>query len=136
MPIPVSDTIKNSSILSFICAVLITSMHIFPVAVNFNALDNRLFNICPIRSSSAITYSGILPDSETTKSSPFSVIFLSWLSFMKSIILLKRNLCGSRVNLPASSLEKSKILLISMPIFSQHRSIRRSFLRLPSSMLI
>ncbi len=82
MPIPVSITKKNSSILSFTWAVLTTSTQIFPIAVNFTALLIKLFNIWTIRSSSPITYSGISSEMEKMKSSPFSVTFLIWLSFI------------------------------------------------------
>ena len=74
IPIPVSSTIKKSSILFFSWAVIKASSEILPTFVNLHALESRLFNICDILSSSPITNSGISGDIVTKNLSPFSVI--------------------------------------------------------------
>ena len=87
IPIPVSDTTKNSSISSSNWSVFVTSILMYPTLVNFTAFDKKLFNICVRRNSSPIKYFGIVLSILTIMRNPLALIvgiFVStaWLTIL------------------------------------------------------
>ena len=87
IPIPVSFTIKNNSISSFTCMVLLISTLICPISVNFTALERRLFKICPILRPSPIINWGMLSSTYTLKFNSFLLISVMWVANTWSINL-------------------------------------------------